>query len=152
MAWGRTGNKPLSKQCMKWPVAHSPNSTWFWLELVGNCCERLKIIMKYTNIQFCERLGHGWQFRPLSKPMMTQFSYTYTHTGGVNGWLHHTYKSIIYIYMPHQLCQHSESSFGVNMFANKLLLFWTQFACITQCSHSKNSLLKTSRTDYPLLP
>ena len=53
------------QQCMKWPVAHSPNSTWFWLELVGNCCERLKIIMKYTNIQFCERLGHGWQFHPL---------------------------------------------------------------------------------------
>ena len=52
-------------QCMKWPVTHSPNSTWFWLELVGNCCERLKIIMKYTNIQFCERLGHGWQFHPL---------------------------------------------------------------------------------------
>ena len=25
------------KKCMKWPVAHSPNSTWFWLELVGNC-------------------------------------------------------------------------------------------------------------------
>ena len=52
-------------QCMKWPVAHSPNSTWFWLELVGNCCERLKIIMECTNIQFCERLGHGWQFHPL---------------------------------------------------------------------------------------
>ena len=28
-------------------------------------CERLTIIMKYTNIQFCERLGHGWQFHPL---------------------------------------------------------------------------------------
>ena len=53
------------EQCMKWPVAHSPNSTWFWLELVWNCCERLKIIMKYTNIQFCERLGQGWQFHPL---------------------------------------------------------------------------------------
>ena len=52
-------------QCMKWPVAHSPNSTWFWLELVGNCCERLKIMMKNTNIQFCERLGHGWQFHTL---------------------------------------------------------------------------------------
>ena len=52
-------------QCMKWPLAHSPNSTWFWLELVGNCCEWLKIIMKYTNIQFCERLGHGWQFHAL---------------------------------------------------------------------------------------
>ena len=52
-------------KCMKWPVAHLPNSTWFWLELVGNCCERLKIIMKCTNIQFCERLGHGWQFHPL---------------------------------------------------------------------------------------
>ena len=34
---------------------------------VGNCCERLKIIMKYTNIQFCERLGHGWQFHPLTQ-------------------------------------------------------------------------------------
>ena len=44
-------------QCMKWSVTRSPNSTWFWLELVGNCCERLKMIMKYTNIQFCERLG-----------------------------------------------------------------------------------------------
>ena len=52
-------------QCMKWPVAHSPNLTWFGLELVGNCCERLKIIMKFTNVQFCERLGHGWQFHPL---------------------------------------------------------------------------------------
>ena len=65
-------------QCMKWPVAHSPNSTWFWLELVGNCCERLKIIMKYTNIQFCERLGHGWQFHPLllihSQTSRTPFS------------------------------------------------------------------------------
>ena len=56
----------MSTQCMKWPVAHSPNSTWVWLELVGNCCERLKIIMECTNIQFCERLGHGWQFHPLS--------------------------------------------------------------------------------------
>ena len=55
----------MHAQCMKWPVTHSPNSTWFWLELVGNCCERLKIIMKYTNIQFCERLGHGWLFHPL---------------------------------------------------------------------------------------
>ena len=55
-------------QCRKWPVAHSPNSTWFWLELVGNCCERLKIIMECTNIQFCERLGHGWQFHPLDYP------------------------------------------------------------------------------------
>ena len=58
-------NTSIMMQCMKWPVAHSPNSTWFWLELVGNCCERLKIIMKYTNIQFCERLGHGWQFHLL---------------------------------------------------------------------------------------
>ena len=33
--------------------------------LVGNCCERLKIIMECTNIQFCEWLGHGWQFHPL---------------------------------------------------------------------------------------
>ena len=57
----------MHKQCMKWPVTHSPNSTWFCLELFGNCCERLKIIMKYTNIQFCERLGHGWQFHPLHK-------------------------------------------------------------------------------------
>ena len=43
----------------------SPTPTWFWLELVGNCCERLKIIMECTNIQFCEWLGHGWQFHPL---------------------------------------------------------------------------------------
>ena len=50
---------------MKWPVAHSLNSTWFWLELVGNCRERLKITMECTNIQFCERLGHGWQFHTL---------------------------------------------------------------------------------------
>ena len=56
---------PSPFQCMKWPVAHSPNSTWIWLELVGNCCERLEIIMECTNIQFCERLGHGWQFHPL---------------------------------------------------------------------------------------
>ena len=53
-------------QCMKWPVAHSPNSTWFWLELVGNCCEWLKIKMKCTNIQFCERHGHGWQFHQVA--------------------------------------------------------------------------------------
>ena len=53
---------------MKWPVAHSLNSTWFWLELVGNCRERLKITMECTNIQFCERLGHGWQFHTLVKP------------------------------------------------------------------------------------
>ena len=32
-----------------------------------NCCERLKIIMECTNIQFCERLGHGWQFHPLAR-------------------------------------------------------------------------------------
>ena len=52
------------KHCSAWN-GQSPNSTWFWLELVGNCCEQLKIIMKCTNIQFCERLGHGWQFHPL---------------------------------------------------------------------------------------
>ena len=57
------------KQCMKWPVAHSPNSTWFWLELVGNCRERLEIIMGCTNIQFCEWLDHGWQFHPLYKQL-----------------------------------------------------------------------------------
>ena len=55
----------IALQCMKWPVTHSPNSTWFWLELVGNCGERLKIIMECTNIQFCERLGNGWQFHLL---------------------------------------------------------------------------------------
>ena len=33
-------------QCMIWPVAHSPNSTWFQVELLGNCCEPLKILMK----------------------------------------------------------------------------------------------------------
>ena len=60
-------------QCMKWPVAHSPNSNWFWLELVGNCCERLKTIMKCTNIQFCEQLGHGWQFHPLMLKNMNEF-------------------------------------------------------------------------------
>ena len=59
---------------MKWPVAHSPNSTWFWLELVGNCCERLKIIMKCTKIQFCERLGYGWQFHPLRAPDRVLFT------------------------------------------------------------------------------
>ena len=59
-------NLTISWQCMKWPVAHSLNSTWFWLELVGNCRERLKITMECTNIQFCERLGHGWQFHTLS--------------------------------------------------------------------------------------
>ena len=64
----------LGDQCMKWPVAHSPNSTWFWLELVGNCCEGLKIIMKYTNIQFCERLGHGWQFHPLGDAFILHLS------------------------------------------------------------------------------
>ena len=63
-------NKSTALQCMKQPVAHSPNSTWFWLELVGNSCERLKIIMKYTNIQFCERLGHVWQFHPLALPIL----------------------------------------------------------------------------------
>ena len=57
------------QQCMKWPVAHSPNSTWFWLELVGNCCEQLKIIVKYTNIQFYERRGHGLQFHPLHQSL-----------------------------------------------------------------------------------
>ena len=62
--WKHVGPEHIY-QCMKWPVAHSPNSTWFWLELVGNCCERLKIIMECTNIQLCERLGHGWQFHPL---------------------------------------------------------------------------------------
>ena len=65
-AWWRQAITWL--QCMKWPVAHSPNSTWFWLELVGNCCERLKIIMECTNIQFCEQLRHGWQFHPLWLP------------------------------------------------------------------------------------
>ena len=61
------------RQCMKWPVAHSLNSTGFWLELVGNCCERLKITMECTNIQFCERLGHGWQFHPLIRVHFQKF-------------------------------------------------------------------------------
>ena len=41
---------------MKWPVAHWPNSTWFWLELVGNCCERLKIIMNVQTSNFVSDL------------------------------------------------------------------------------------------------
>ena len=50
---------------MKRPVAHSLNSTWFWFELPENCCEPLKFIMKYINIQFCERPGHGRPFHAL---------------------------------------------------------------------------------------
>ena len=65
----RKHQSSASLQCMKWPVAHSLNSTWFWLELVGNCRERLKITMECTNIQFCERLGHGWQFHTLHWPL-----------------------------------------------------------------------------------
>ena len=52
-------------QCMKWPVANSLNSTWFWIELPENCCEPLKFIMKYISIQFCERPGHGRPFHAL---------------------------------------------------------------------------------------
>ena len=52
----------IISQCMKWPVAHLPNSTWFWLELVGNCCERLKIIMKYTNTNFVSDLVMAGSF------------------------------------------------------------------------------------------
>ena len=52
-------------QCMKRPVAHSLNSTWFWIELPENCCEPLKFIMKYISIQFCERPGHGRPFHAL---------------------------------------------------------------------------------------
>ena len=55
------------KQCMKRPVAHSLNSTWFWIELPENCCEPLKFIMKYISIQFCERPGHGRPFHALPK-------------------------------------------------------------------------------------
>ena len=33
-------------QCMKPPVAHLLNSTWFWVELLGNGCELLEITMK----------------------------------------------------------------------------------------------------------
>ena len=53
-------------QCMKRPVAHSLNSTWFWIELPENCCEPLKFIMKYISIQFCERPGHGRPFHALN--------------------------------------------------------------------------------------
>ena len=52
-------------QCMKRPVAHSLNSTWFWIELPENCCEPLKLIMKYISIQFCERPCHGRPFHVL---------------------------------------------------------------------------------------
>ena len=52
-------------QCMKRPVAHLLNSTWFWIELPENCCEPLKFIMKYISIQFCERPGHGRPFHAL---------------------------------------------------------------------------------------
>ena len=52
---------------MKRPVAHSLNSTWFWIELPENCCEPLKFIMKYISIQFCERPGHGRPFHALHK-------------------------------------------------------------------------------------
>ena len=55
----------ILNQCMKRPVAHSLNSTWFWIELPENCCEPLKFIMKYISIQFCERPGHGWPFHAL---------------------------------------------------------------------------------------
>ena len=58
----------IAKQCMKRPVAHSLNSTWFWIELPENCCEPLKFIMKYISIQFCERPGHGRPFHALAKP------------------------------------------------------------------------------------
>ena len=68
MAWRRSGNKSLPEsmfQCMKRPVAHSLNSTWFWIELPENCCEPLKFIMRYISIQFCERPGHGRPFHAL---------------------------------------------------------------------------------------
>ena len=55
----------LLTQCMKRPVAHSLNSTWFWIELPENCCEPLKFIMKYISIQFCERPSHGRPFHAL---------------------------------------------------------------------------------------
>ena len=60
MAW-----HPYDAQCMKRPVDHSLNSTWFWIELPENCCEPLKFIMKYISIQFCERHGHGRPFHAL---------------------------------------------------------------------------------------
>ena len=59
------GNPARDGQCMKRPVAHSLNSTWFWIELPENCCEPLKFIMKYLSIQFCERPGHGRPFHAL---------------------------------------------------------------------------------------
>ena len=82
---------------MKWPVAHSPNLTWFWLELVGKCCERLKIIMECTNIQFCERLGHGWQFHPLTKDRnLKEFSRQKAH---MEAYVHAS--SMLIFYMQH---------------------------------------------------
>ena len=65
-------------QCMKRPVAHSLNSTWFWIELPENCCAPLKFIMKYISIQFCERPGHGRPFHALV---------AFHRVGGSSGWL-----------------------------------------------------------------
>ena len=61
-----SGQLWTTMQCMKRPVAHSFNSTWFWIELPENCCEPLKFIMKYISIQFCERPGHGRPFHALT--------------------------------------------------------------------------------------
>ena len=65
MDWAKTTARRDKKQCMKRPVAHSLNSTWFWIELPENCCEPLKFIMKYISIQFCEWPGHGRPFHAL---------------------------------------------------------------------------------------
>ena len=62
-------------QCMKRPVAHSLNSTWFWIELPENCCEPLKFIMKYICIQFCEWPGHGRPFHALLSWRFQQYKY-----------------------------------------------------------------------------
>ena len=73
------------KQCMKRPVAHSLNSTWFWIELPENYCEPLKFIMKYISIQFCERPGHGRQFHALLKSVWK----LYTDASSRGQWVNH---------------------------------------------------------------
>ena len=54
-------------QCMKPPVAHLLNSTWFWVELLGNGCD-LWATWNYNEMlkqPICERIGHGWRFHAL---------------------------------------------------------------------------------------
>ena len=67
---------------MKRPVAHSLNSTWFWIELPENCCEPLKFIMKYISIQFCERPGHGRPFHALHLLLLFYFFWRTQHILG----------------------------------------------------------------------